>query len=222
MNVILCVKKNKPNINEIRDFLQKYSRNLNVFEGEVGQPLPAELNNMPYDILISYLSPWIIPVKVLCKAKLGCINFHPGPPEYPGIGCFNFALYNNEKVYGVTAHIMAEKVDTGRIIGVKRFNVNVDETVYSLSCKSYEAMRTLFTETMKHVLLNGSFPKCGESWKRPAYKRKELEDLCRITPDMPEEEIKRRVRATVYPNMPGPYLEFYGNFFEYAEKREKA
>jgi len=35
-----------------------------------------------------------------------------------------------------------------------------------------------------------------------------LDELCRIDPQtMDEEEIRRRIRATTYPGMPGPYME---------------
>ena len=44
------------------------------------------------------------------------INFHPGPPEFRGIGCANFALLKNSKYYGSTAHVMEAKVDSGPIL----------------------------------------------------------------------------------------------------------
>jgi len=72
-------------------------------------------------LLISYISPWIVPNKVLSNTIKWNINFHPGPPEYPGIGCFNYAIYDSAKQFGATAHIMKPKVDTGEIIGVNRF-----------------------------------------------------------------------------------------------------
>ena len=33
----------------------------------------------------------------LDKIKVASINFHPGPPDYRGIGCANFAIINQEK-----------------------------------------------------------------------------------------------------------------------------
>ena len=51
------------------------------------------------------------------------INFHPGPPNYRGIGCLNFALLSNEKYYGVTAHIINEKIDNGKILSFKKFRL---------------------------------------------------------------------------------------------------
>ena len=45
-----------------------------------------------------------------------------------------------------------------------------------------------------------------------------LADLCRLTPERSEDAIRRRIRATVFPGMPGPYIELYGRRFEYVTK----
>lgn len=80
-----------------------------------------------YDILISYIPPWIVQETILEKTKMWNINFHPGPPKYPGIGGFNFAIFDSVKQFGATAHIMNPKVGTGKIIGVKRFSMSNHE-----------------------------------------------------------------------------------------------
>ena len=118
-----------------------------------------------YDLLISYISPWIVPANILNKTKKWNINFHPGPPEYPGIGCFNFAIYNSEKEFGSTAHIMEKRVDTGEIIGVERFGMSDIETVESLSLKTYDSLFNLYVSTLSYInnKKNYLFPKsCGK------------------------------------------------------------
>jgi len=45
-----------------------------------------------YDYLISFLNSVYIDKSVRKKIKINSFNFHPGPPEYPGFGCYNFAL----------------------------------------------------------------------------------------------------------------------------------
>ena len=42
-----------------------------------------------YDYLISFLNSVYIHEKIRKKIKISSINFHPGPPEYPGFGCYN-------------------------------------------------------------------------------------------------------------------------------------
>jgi hypothetical protein len=50
-----------------------------------------------------------------------------------------------------------------------------------------------------NLILNGKpLPESVEKWKRKPFTRKQLDELCTITPDMSEEEIKKRIKATTY------------------------
>jgi methionyl-tRNA formyltransferase len=137
---------------------------------------------------------------------MAAINFHPGPPEYPGIGCTNFAIYNNADVFGITCHHMEAKVDTGDIVAVKRFPVFENDTVYSITQRCYSEILYTFYELL-YLLMNGeNLPASTEKWLRQPYLRKELNELCRLTTDMDREEIERRIKATTY-LQPWAYLE---------------
>src|SRR5687767_10575563 len=61
--------------------------------GEWNQPLHEGVSEWRGTFIISYLSRWVVPPWLLEQALGAAINFHPGTPEYPGIGCCNFALY---------------------------------------------------------------------------------------------------------------------------------
>ena len=111
------------------EFCQKNFARVTFCLGKWGDPLPEEIRCWEGDYIISYLSRWVVPEDLLKRAKKAAINFHPASPEYPGIGCNNFALYENAKEYGVTCHHMASKVDTGKIIAVKRFPVYPEDDV---------------------------------------------------------------------------------------------
>lgn len=210
----IFTKDAKPTVDEAIDYLEKKGE-VTVYKGNRGDKFPEGVETLSQDILISYLSPWIIPSDVLRNTRLWNINFHPGPPEYPGIGCYNFALYNCENIYGVTAHLMEKKVDTGKIIGVKRFQLLHDDDALNISLKSYDAMLSLFYEVVDNILKLNRLPICDETWKRKPYTRQELEELCRIDPTMSEQEVKRRIRATTYPEMPGTYIKIHGYKFVY-------
>jgi methionyl-tRNA formyltransferase len=215
MNVTIFTKTEKPTVKEAIDYLERHFTNVTIYQGKRDDPFPVSALDESPDILISYLSPWIIPLRVLSNTKLYNINFHPAPPEYPGTGCFNFAIYNDEKVYGATSHLMEEKVDTGKIIGVKRFPLLETDSVYNLSIKTYGYMLALFYEIINFLLTNKTVPHTNEKWARKPCTRKELESLCKIDVNMSENEIKRRIKATYYPGMPGPYFEVYGYKFQY-------
>ena len=182
--------------------------------GRWGDPFPSEARDWEGDYIISYLSRWVVPEDVLKRACKAAINFHPASPEYPGIGCNNFALYEDAKEYGVTCHHMASKVDTGAIIAVKRFPIYTEDTVATLLKRTYENQIALFFEIIE-LLSNGKeLPVSAEKWTRPPFSRKQFNELFKITPEMNKEEIARRVRAVSYRHWQ-PYIELNGYRFEY-------
>lgn len=208
---IALFAKHRPFADAVEALLKQHFQQVDVYTGDRSDPFPIDTNQIPaYDYLISYISPWIIPGAVLRRARIAAVNFHPGPPEYPGIGCTNFALYNGETTYGVTAHYMTEKVDSGEIILVKRFPIFPEDTVHSLTIRAYAYLYITFVELFPYILQAKKFPISGEKWKRKPYTRKELNELCRLDPSMPPEEIRRRVRALDFPGAPGAYLELAG------------
>ena len=219
MKVCFLTKFEKPGVEDAISYTKLITKNLNVFHGISSELFPAKVREEQYDLLISYISPWIVPKAVLDKTKGWSINFHPGPPEYPGIGCFNFAIFDSAKQFGVTAHIMESKVDTGKIIGVKRFSMAEKETVESLSLKTYSALLSLYKNIISFVVNNNSLPESSETWKRKPYKRSELEQLATIKTNMSEEEIIKIIRSTYYPGKPAPFIELHGNKFEYNPDR---
>jgi methionyl-tRNA formyltransferase len=174
-----------------------------------GQPLPDDVRQWRGDLIIGYLGRWIVPPDVAGHAAYGAINFHAGPPEYPGIGCQNFALYEGAAEYGVACHYMSPDVDTGQIIAVKRFPIFEADDVSSLLQRSYDYMLTLFHDVMSTFAVTGKFPTSKESWKRKAFTRKELNDLSVIPLEANKEEIARRRRALTFGAF-APYLELHG------------
>ena len=218
-NIALILKENKKHNSKVIKYLKSKKIRLDIFIGKTGDKLPLKLKNKKYDLIISYLSPWIIKKNILKKTRLNNINFHPGPPSYPGIGCYNFAIYNEEKYYGVTAHIMNAKVDTGKILGFKKFKINKKITLEKLINLSYLKMYELFKEIVDKSLNNKPFSNQDISWKRKPYKRSDLENLCVIKNKFKKKEILKRIRSTYYPGYPGPYYLMYDKKFEYNPKR---
>ncbi|MBN2421611.1 hypothetical protein JXB41_00165 [Candidatus Woesearchaeota archaeon] len=210
MKILLLTKKSKY-CKIVQDCIKNKIPNTEIFEGESGDPLP----NIEWegDYIISYLSPWIVPKELLNKAKFS-INFHPASPKYPGIGCYNFAIYNQEKEFGATCHYMLEKVDSGKIVKTIKFQMQDTDTVQSLKERTMDYMLTLFYDILKFIEKEKPLPRSDEKWLRRPYTRKDLQELCKLSLDMDENEIKRRLKATYFPNARDlPYLEVYGNKF---------
>jgi methionyl-tRNA formyltransferase len=184
-----------------------------TFLGTRGDRLPISAVNWCGDYIISYLAPWIVPASLLGRASRAAINFHPGPPSYPGIGCTNFAIYDGVTEFGVTCHHMAPQVDSGPIIAVRRFPLLPSDDVRALTLRCYDAIEALFEEIFPKLLAGAPLPAAEEDWTRRPFTRRELNALCRITPDMPPDEIHRRIRAVTYPGAPGAYVELAGHRF---------
>lgn len=183
-----------------------------------GEVLPNEAYKWSGDYIICFRSLFILPKKLIERAAIASINFHPGPPEYPGSGCLNFALYDRVKSYGVTAHLMDEKIDHGPILAVNRFCIDEEDGVDTLLVKTHcrlLQMAIWFTEKLSAV--NGFVAVCrkecrNEYWQGPARKLSELDYLMNISLDVSEGEIERLIRAT-YTSKHRPFVVMHGYKF---------
>lgn len=217
MEILFIGKKNDVNAQIASEYLKQIFPKAEIVFGIRGESFPEDLLSWEGDYIFSYLSPWIIPNSLLVKAKKGAINWHPGPPEYPGIGCTNFAIYNDEKKFGITCHYMLSKVDTGKIIEVKRFNVLENDSVYSITQKCYSLILNSFYRLIEKISKREQLPISDEDWRRKPYTRKELNLLCEIKSEMSITEIERRIKSTTY-DKPWAFIQIKGKRFYYQEE----
>ena len=176
--------------------------------GTRGEPAPFEVAASP-DYLFSFLSPWIVPAAVLERCKIA-INFHPGSAHYPGIGCYNFALYEGAAEYGAVAHHMAPAVDAGDLIEERVFPLFANDTVETLKLRTMVVLLALFHDVVAGLAAGLPLPSTDARWLRRPFMRRELDALTVIGADMAPAEIARRVRATTYPGFPGAAVELGG------------
>jgi methionyl-tRNA formyltransferase len=215
MKILFLSKKNDIYAEQALAYLKNNVDSVDVFWGTWGDLLPKEIKSWRGDIIISYLSRWILSAEILTRASMYSINFHPAPPEYPGIGGYNFALYNLDKVYGVTCHLMNEKVDSGKIIRVVRFPIQDNDNVKSLIEKTYVHMLNLFKEFVDSLSSNDFLITDDvETWNTKKFKRTDLDNLSIIRIDMSIKEIERRIKATLYGDFK-PYIILHGHKFFY-------
>jgi methionyl-tRNA formyltransferase len=210
MSFLFIGKKSDPRALAALDFLQRSGARVDAIFAKRGDPLPDEARGWSGKVLISYLSPWVLPPALLKAASVAAINFHPGPPEYPGIGCTNFAVYEGAREYGVTCHHMASSVDTGPIIAVRRFPVFERDAVHSITERCYAQILPLFYEIAALLIAEKPLPTSAEKWTRRAFLRRELDELGRLTREMDDHEMARRIRAMAFPGMPGAFIEVAG------------
>lgn len=198
LSVLFLGKENDEHCRKAQKFIENNFSNVISYLGKWGDPLPEDICWWQGDYIISYLSRWLVPQKLIENAHIAAINFHPGPPDYPGIGCNNFALYDEVETYGVTCHLMAPKVDSGEIISTKKFPVFPVDDVASLLSRTYDHQLVLFYETMDKILHGQKINVSGEKWGRKPFSRAEFNQLPKITAEMDAREVSRRVRATKF------------------------
>ena len=197
-SILFLGKKDDDCCNRAFQFVEANFENVTAYFSAWGEQMPTEICYWNGDYILSYLCRWVIPLTVIQSAEKGAINFHPASPDYPGIGCNNYALYENASEYGATCHHMAGKVDTGKIIAVKRFPVFSTDDVSSLLLRTYEFQLVLFYEIVGKILNREPLPEPDEHWTRHPRSRREFNELGVITPEMTDDEVARRVRAVSY------------------------
>ena len=77
----------------------------------------------------------ILKEPVVAAPRIGVVNFHPGLiPEVRGMDALQWAVYEN-KPMGVTAHVIDERIDAGRIILQREIAAYPDDTLVDLSLR---------------------------------------------------------------------------------------
>ncbi|MBX9977507.1 MAG: hypothetical protein K2X98_04610 [Alphaproteobacteria bacterium] len=133
-------------------------------------------------VLISF-GTGIIVKKDQLKKFIVAYNFHPAPPEYPGLDPHYFAAYDGALTYGATCHIMTERVDNGPIVMVRRFSV--EECRHSMHflekaiVEVFEMMDAIFCFIFEENILP---PPIHETWGNDMCTKARRIALCTLDP----------------------------------------
>ncbi len=172
-----------------------------------------------YDYLISFLNSVYIDKSVRKKIKINSFNFHPGPPEYPGFGCYNFALLDKVNYYGSTIHIINDEFDNGKIINVKRFKISYKKiNLEKLINKTHENIIKQAKDFIKIILNKKLKIKSNFKWKKKAYTKKEFEIAREIKLNDSKENVLNKIKAFSYKDYESIYINFKGIKFELKKK----
>lgn len=201
------------------DFM-KYcdSKNIIVYEGKDIYNHISDFTNL--DVVFCNTYPKLIKNEVLDVAQKGGFNFHMAPlPEYKGVFGFNFAIYNEEKKYGVTCHKLSEQFDEGELIKVVHFeidakNITVRELVKESERRLYELFKQIYYALEMDESLKG-IPQEGGCY----YSRRKFEELRKINEEDSEAEIERKIRAFWYPPYEGAYTVINGKRYTVVDEK---
>jgi methionyl-tRNA formyltransferase len=146
--------------------------------------------------LIAFATDVIVPQMVLGRLGYGAYNFHPGPPQYPGWAPAHFALYDRATEFGVTLHVMVERVDAGPIIDVAPFPISADLGVNGLAELAYAHLARLFWRWAKRLAARAeALAESPIRWSEKRNSRRLYEAICDIPVDIRKDELERRIRV---------------------------
>jgi methionyl-tRNA formyltransferase len=155
-----------------------------------------------YDFIFCFRSYFILNKKVLESVKVASINFHPGTLKYRGFGGINFALLNNEKYFGCTAHLINKKIDNGPVIKQIRFNINKLENLDKILIKTHSELfnlaKYLITKILKNINIIQELVKANKKykWSKKIYSKRELEKIYQIKKIKNKNYLKKIIFAT--------------------------
>ena len=114
-------------------------------------------NNQKFDLGISIRYNNIFSQKIINRFKFGILNLHGGElPFYRGTNNHIFAIINNEKKFGVSIHLVSKKIDSGRILAIRKFKINNKTTGYALLNESFlngEVLLSNFTKNLNLLII---------------------------------------------------------------------
>jgi len=146
--------------------------------------------------LVSFTSGVIVPKAMLAQLGHGAYNFHPGPPHYPGWAPAHFALYENARTFGATAHAMAARVDCGPIVGVDLFAIPEAIAVRELEQLAFVQLAHLFWRMSRDIACApGALPALPVAWSGTRSTQRMYRELCDLPAGISAAELRRRIRA---------------------------
>ena len=189
-----------------------------IWSSKKNEKLPENIG-LKFDYILCYRSYFILPKFLIECPKFYSINFHPGSPKYPGSGGINFALYNDDKNFGVTVHLMDEKVDSGKILGTKYFPIFENDNLFKLLDRTHSNLFNLFIEFTtnlrkygKNYIEKNLIENEALIWDDLKRTTKDIDKYQYINEDIDEIELKKRIRSFNFTNHPIK-LKFQGKIF---------
>ena len=157
LNVFNALQKENYNVVA----LVTIEKNKYFFEENISESLILSLNNVNENNSLRILEKFAIDIfvvagfsqifkkEILSIPKLGTINLHAGKlPYYRGGSPLNWQLINCEKTAGISAIMMDEGIDTGKILAEKEFKIEDNDTIKTLHLKANKLFPKLILESI--------------------------------------------------------------------------
>jgi len=107
-----------------------------------------ELDMYEFDVGVSYCFPYIIDI-----GKKIWYNYHPAPPNYPGMSNYSVPIKGKVTDFGVMLHKMTNVVDKGPIVKIKHFKLDsIPINSNELGNITHYYLFQLFKETIEELV----------------------------------------------------------------------
>ena len=222
--ILFCCRKNE----KYSRLLLKYFKsktNLKIFfSSTYNEKLPKYFYKFNYDYIINFRSYLILRKDILKKAKYS-INFHPSLPKYRGVGCANYAIINNDRFFGSTIHLVNEKIDSGKIISVKKFKLLANPSLKYLLQKTHKSMFLQAKSFLKKLLVDKinikhEIRKNKYKWSKQYNNLSKLNKFYNLDIKLNKRKLEKYFRATVIDNFK-PSIKINGENFLYVPTKNR-
>ncbi len=145
----------------------------------------------------------ILQDELLAIPRRGVVNLHGGLlPSHRGSSPMNWALLRGEKEYGITAIQADLGVDTGVILGERRFPIHENDTIVDMQSKANKAFPLLLLNVLQRLAENKNRRHKQRESTAQYFPRRFPEDGAILWDQYSAKEIHNRIRALTgpYPN----------------------
>ena len=171
--------------------------------------------------LIAFVTPVVVPARILNSLGFGAYNFHPGPPHYPGWVPAHFAVYDRARTFGATVHVMIEQVDAGPIVAVELFPIPLNTDALALEALAFSQLARMFWQLAKALATQREpIQELPIRWSGRKSTRRLYAAMCDIPLDISKEELDRRIEVFGVGHFGiVPTIRIHGRQFRYGESQ---
>ena len=128
--------------------------------------------------------------------KEGSINLHASIlPNYRGAAPINWVIINEEKKTGVTTFFINDKIDEGKIIDIKKINIDNEETAGTLHEKLMELGGNLLLKSINKIFKKKYILKVQKINQNDKKAPKIDKEVCKINFDLKSRKIISIIRG---------------------------
>jgi methionyl-tRNA formyltransferase len=203
---------------KIKNFLKKKIKRVDIIISDKEKKINiSKYLKKNYDFIFCFRSKYILKENLIKRSKFA-INFHPSLPKYRGVGGINYAIYNNDKFFGHTVHIINKKIDNGKILHVDKFRINKKKNLNFLLNKTHKRMFNNFLKIVNQIHKKAFFidhllkKKSKYQWSKNYLSMNDLNKFYEIKKNESKKNLLKKIRSTIV-GKHKPYIKLHKRKF---------